>query len=65
MPESSYNTVSDVRRGDAVSLPLLAEEDKFVLLKMEDGENARVTLYNLTQSEAIDALMGVVMALNG
>lgn len=63
---SSYNTVSDVRQGAAVTLPTLTEDDSFVVIKVgQDFEDARVTLYNLTPAEAIDALMGVVMAIGG
>ena len=64
MAEEAYDTISDVRHGAAVDLPTLSADESFVLLK-SDGENVGVTLYNLTPSEAVDVLMGVVMALNG
>lgn len=60
----AYDTVSDVRRGTAVQLPTLSENEAFVLIKVSE-EGGAVTLYNLTPQEAIDALMGVVMAIGG
>lgn len=64
MVESSYDTVSDVRRGADVPLPEISENDSFILLKLDDdAEGARVTLYNVSTSEALDALMGLVMAI--
>lgn len=63
MPEV-YDTISDVRRGADVPLPTITEDESFVLMKVE-GDDVRVSLYNLSPSEALDALMGTVMALNG
>ena len=65
MAESVYNTVSDVRQGADVVLPTITEDDNFVLIKFEGEDDARVTLYNVSPAEALDALMGVAMALNG
>ena len=59
-----YDTISDVRHGDEVTLPTISADEKLIILKVNE-EDATVTLYNLTNSEALDALMGLVMALNG
>lgn len=60
-----YNTINDVRRGTDVPLPKLDREEQFVLLKVNEDGTSTVTLFNLTPSAALDALMGVAMALNG
>lgn len=65
MAESTYDTVSDVRRGADVQVPGLTEDDQFVVVKVIEGDEVTVTLFNLQPQEALDALMGVVMAIGG
>jgi hypothetical protein len=64
--ESTYDTISDVRRGAEVKLPILEQRDNFVLLRLDDEtDSVDITLYNVSVNEAIDALMGALMAING
>lgn len=59
-----YDTISDVRVGAAVELPVVTDSESFVLLRIVNDE-VNVTMFNLTREEALDALMGTVMGLRG
>jgi hypothetical protein len=54
--------ITDVKTNDEVEIPELTRDDEFVLLRLR-GDEADVTLFNISVEQAHDMLLKLVVLL--